>query len=120
MMPKILIVDDQREFQYILELVLTWAGYETVLANNAEEGLTIIYQNCPDLIILDNQMPGMSGSELCQKIKNDPSMRNCRVVLYSTSISQHMNHWKMIGADAALRKPCPTNEILSTVRQLLA
>jgi CheY-like chemotaxis protein len=119
-MKTILIVDDEEGFQTVLEIVLRRAGYQTLLARNGREGLEMIYEYHPDLVILDNHMPEMTGSEVCRRIKGDPSTRDVRAVMYSvTHRFDTPQEWQSIGADAYLAKPSTQLDILRTVRNLL-
>ena len=66
---KILVVDDEREVQEIVEEFLTGRGYEVSVASNGEEALRVIEQEKPDVVLLDIVMPGMSGIETMKRIK---------------------------------------------------
>ena len=66
---KILVVDDEREVQEIVEEFLTGRGYEVSVASNGEEALRAIEQEKPDVVLLDIVMPGMSGIETMKRIK---------------------------------------------------
>ena len=119
-MKTILIVDDEEGFQTVLDIVLRRAGYQTLVARDGKEGLAMIYQHHPDLVILDNHMPEMSGIEVCRKIKDDPRMCDVRAVMYSvTQKFVEPHEWQRIGADAYLPKPSTQLDILRTVRNLL-
>jgi CheY-like chemotaxis protein len=116
----ILIVDDEEGFQTVLEIVLRRAGYQTLTARNGREGLEMVYAHHPDLVILDNHMPEMTGSEVCRKIKDDPRVQDVRAVMYTiTQRFAHADEWQSIGADAYLPKPSTHLDILRTVRNLL-
>jgi two-component system NtrC family sensor kinase len=67
---RILIVDDSRELRtFLAEDILPQLGYETLSAANGQQGLRLIVEEQPDLVLLDLQMPGMSGMDLLREIK---------------------------------------------------
>ena len=78
---KVLIVDDENAVADSLALVFSVAGYDTRVANSAEEAAEIIRQWEPRLVILDVVLPGMNGIEFTIQLKN--SHPGCRVVLFS-------------------------------------
>lgn len=119
-MKTVLIVDDEEGFQIVLDIVLRRAGYQTLIARDGKEGLEMVYQHQPDIVILDHHMPHLSGSEVCRKIKSDPRTRNVRAVMYSVTCKfDDPAQWQAIGADAYLPKPSTQLDILRTVQGLL-
>lgn len=119
-MKTILIVDDEEGFQTVLDIVLRRAGYHTLVAGDGRQGLKMIYQYHPDLVILDNNMPEMSGSEVCRRIKGDPTVSDVRAVMYTvTHRFAEPQDWQTIGVDAYLPKPSTQFDILRTVQNLL-
>ncbi|MCS7072527.1 MAG: response regulator, partial [Anaerolinea sp.] len=85
----ILIVDDEEGFRHILQVVLQRAGHQIVSAADAAEAQAIIRDTRIDLIILDDMMPGMSGSDLCLQIKSDPLLRHIPVLMHSANPKLH-------------------------------
>jgi DNA-binding NtrC family response regulator len=70
MQPKILLVDDDAHVTAALQRVLTPEGYEIISAHSAEEALKILSQKSVDVIVSDEQMPGLSGSEFLTLVRN--------------------------------------------------
>src|SRR5690242_997194 len=66
---KIIIVDDNEEFVNFLGFELENEGYETMIARDGMSGLSMIRRENPDLIILDWEMPNMTGIEICRRIR---------------------------------------------------
>jgi two-component system phosphate regulon response regulator PhoB len=119
-MRTILIVDDEEGFLHILQVVLQRAGFSTVTANNALDAHSVVTNQRPDLIILDDMMPGMSGSELCSQLKNDPSYSHIPIIMHSAGLKIHdKSHVQRIGADAVLPKPSQPRDIVETVRRFV-
>lgn len=66
---KIIIVEDNKDYSFILQTSFKKEGFSIVVAKNGEEGLALIEKEKPDLILLDLQMPVMDGWEMAQKMK---------------------------------------------------
>lgn len=117
----ILIVDDEEGFRHILQVVLQRGGYQTITATNALEARAVIEHERPSLVILDDMMPGMSGSELCIQLKADERTRAMPVIMHSANSKLHDKAYvRQIGADQVLLKPTSPRDILNTVGQFVA
>src|SRR5271169_4696010 len=68
MAQKILVIDDEKLIRWTLEQHLVKEGYDVATAESAEKGLELITEDAPDLILLDNRLPEMSGLELLEKL----------------------------------------------------
>ncbi len=115
-MHTVLIVDDEESFLHIVQVILRRAGYNTLIASSGQEGLELAYSLRPDIIILDDMMPGLSGGEVCMQLKRDPLMRSIPVIMHSAGAKVRSPAYiKQIGADGALYKPALPSEILEAV-----
>ena len=65
----ILVVDDEPQIRRVLRTTLTFRGYELVEASTGEEALELVRKTKPDLILLDVNLPGMSGIETCRELR---------------------------------------------------
>lgn len=119
-MAKILIVDDEPSLRFLVSASLEDEGYELQEAADGQLAYELIQVVKPDLIILDVMMPVMTGYELCNLIKQDPSMRDIIVVML-TAKGQEQDQLasKEVGADYYLRKPFSPLELIDTVNTLL-
>lgn len=81
---KILVIDDSATIRKLVDTHLSGEGYNVVLAATAEQGLTLAEETRPDLIILDHQLPGTTGYEVCQQLLASPELRQIPVVASST------------------------------------
>lgn len=118
--PIVLVVDDEEGFRHILHVVLQRAGYDVVQARDAYEAQKLIQQQFPNLVILDDMMPGMSGSELCVNMKADPALRHIPIVMHSANAKLHNKAFvESLGADGVLLKPCSPRDVISAVAQYL-
>ncbi len=115
-MAVVLIIDDEEGFLHITEVILQRAGYTTLRAVNAVEGLSLAYERCPDVIILDDMMPGLSGSEVCRMLKSDPERQHVPIIMHSAaSRMRNPDHVRAIRADAVLLKPTMPKDLVETV-----
>jgi class 3 adenylate cyclase len=117
---KILVVDDTPQNVKLLADLLTVKGYAVATAANGDEALEKIDGEHLDLVLLDIIMPGLSGYDVCRKIRENPLTTLLPVVLV-TSLDPQQERVKGIeaGADDFLNKPINQAELLARVRSLL-
>jgi two-component system, OmpR family, KDP operon response regulator KdpE len=65
----ILVLDDEPQIRRVLRTTLSGNGYDVILAKDGQEAIEMVIRERPDLILLDVNMPGMSGLEACSKIR---------------------------------------------------
>lgn len=109
---KILIVDDEKMMTDLLSDHLRDCGYDTFVANNSSEAVALL-QKLPDLIILDINMPGMDGLELCKNIRNHIT---CPILFVTARITEQdkINGFQY-GGDDYITKPFSLNELTARV-----
>lgn len=117
---KILIVDDDPELVQLIGYTLYAEGYQTVVAHSGEEALQLVERERPDLIILDVMMPGMSGIEVCDVLREDPETTNLPIIILSarTQVPYRIEGLQA-GADEYLTKPISLKEMVARVDALL-
>lgn len=109
---KILIVDDEKMMTDLLSNHLRDCGYDTFVANNSSEAAALL-QKLPDLIILDINMPGTNGLELCKNIRNHTA---CPILFVTARITEQdkINGFQY-GGDDYITKPFSLNELTARV-----
>ncbi len=114
---QILVIDDDPAVLLLLKRMLVRQGYEVVAASNGEEGIAQALTSHPALIICDWMMPGLSGIEVCHRIKADPKLSTTFFILL-TSLDSVADRVKGLdaGADDFISKPIEQNELQARVR----
>jgi DNA-binding response OmpR family regulator len=120
---KILIVDDEAINLEFFDVMLTKLGFEISKAESGEEALEKMKSDPPDLIILDNIMPGLTGWEVTKKIKNDDEfceIRNVPIIMFSAmdSVEDKIEGYEL-GVDDYITKPFNFSEVLARIRAVL-
>ena len=117
---KVLVVDDTPHNVKLLADLLAVKGYAVATAVNGEEALAKVAADVPDLVLLDVMMPGLSGYDVCRRLRSDPATALLPVVLV-TSLDPQQERVKGIeaGADDFLSKPINQAELFARVRSLL-
>jgi PAS domain S-box-containing protein len=118
--PTILYVDDDQTNRAAFGWILRSAGYDVKEAATGSEALRLVAQQ-PDLVILDVNLPDVSGLEVCKRIKSHPATHSIPVLHLSGVFvrSEDKTHALEEGADAYLTKPVEPREVLATVKALL-
>jgi len=119
--PAILIVDDNPQNLQVLGKILQENKYEIEFAINGEAALVWLKKRQFDLILLDINMPGMNGFEVCRKIRSNPVMNNVPVIFLSADTDREsILKGFEFGAQDYVSKPFDSRELLARVRTHLA
>lgn len=120
MAQKILVVDDEESLALLLCRALRQQGYKTVCANDGDAALSLVYEEMPDLVLLDLMLPKMDGWEICRRVKSDPETRHIPIMMLTARSSpEDAVQGLDLGADDYMRKPFPLDELIARVRALL-
>src|SRR5918911_4581275 len=108
MAQRILVVDDTPQNVKLLADLLAAKGYEVSTAASGEQALESIAKQPPDLVLLDIMMPGISGYDVCRKLRENPATALLPIVL-ATSLDPNQERVKGIEAGAGDFLPKPVN-----------
>ena len=118
---RILIADDEPDIVTSLEFLMRGGDYEVRVALNGEEALRLAESFRPDVVLLDVMMPQRSGFEVCQKIRENPALRDVKIVMLTAKGRDvEKDRGLNLGANAYVTKPFSTKELMNTVRCLLS
>lgn len=117
---KILLVDDHRTVQRLMEAIVRVRGYQLIYAENGQQGITMAREEQPDIILLDVMMPELDGFKVCQYLKENEETRNIPVLfLTARGAEGDLETGRKVGAEGFMTKPVQTMEVLNTIERLL-
>ncbi len=117
---KVLIVEDEELLALVLQYNLEAEGYRVALSRRGDEAEVAISEDPPDLIILDWMLPGLSGIELCRRLRSGKTARSIPIlILTARGEEQDRIRGLTVGADDYVVKPFSVPELLARVRAIL-
>lgn len=116
----VLIIEDEEAIVTLLQYNLEKEGYRVRFADNGDEAFMLIREDKPDIILLDWMLPGMSGVEICSKIREDKKFRDIPIIML-TAKGEEMDRIKglEVGADDYMVKPFSPGELIARMRAVL-
>jgi len=118
--PKVLVVDDEPDMRRYLVSTLT-EEYSVLQAADGESGLTTALEFRPELAVLDLMLPGISGLDLCKKLRAEPKLAGLKILMLTARIDEHSKIEALEqGVDDFLTKPFSTIEVKTRIKNLLA
>jgi CheY-like chemotaxis protein len=115
-MKKILVVDDEQNIRFLYKEELEDLGYQVTVASTAEDAMTKILADKPDIITLDIKMPGMDGIEFMRKLKEEKS--DIPVILCS-AYGRYKQDFRVWASDAYVVKSADLSELKLTIKEIL-
>ena len=117
----ILHIDENETNRYVVGRMLQNAGYQVLEATSGEAGMQVAIAANPDLVILDVQLPGLNGFEVCHQLKSTPATARIPVLYLSATFVEGRDKAQGLdsGADAYLVQPVEPIELVATIRALL-
>jgi putative two-component system response regulator len=114
------VVDDNPGTTRLLQHVLVAAGCRVTIASDGVEALHLLKKEWPDLMLLDLDLPMLSGHEVCRQVKEDPATRLIPIIIITghTADDAKVRSWKL-GADEFLTKPFQCVEVVARCQSLL-
>lgn len=119
---QVVYIEDRQEMIDLVRLILHRKGFEIIGATMGSEGIDLIHQHTPDLILLDLMMPDMDGWEVYQRIKADERTQNIPVIVI-TAKAQTID--KVLGlhiakVDDYISKPFNPQELIESIENVLS
>jgi two-component system phosphate regulon response regulator PhoB len=118
-MTKLLLVEDERPVRDMLKFALAEDAYDIVEAADASEGLAILKDQRPDLILLDWMLPGMSGVDFARRLRRDAASRDIPIILLTARSGEDDKVRGLQEADDYITKPFSTRELRARIRAVL-
>jgi CheY-like chemotaxis protein len=116
----VLIADDEPAMRLLVNTTIESESYQVVEAGDGDEAWALIKKHRPALVLLDIQMPGLSGLEILASIKSDPSLSGVHVILMTArALDADRTTGMAAGADFYLTKPFSPLELLARVQESL-
>ena len=121
-MKSILLIDDDRFVTSLYQGRLQSEGFSVDTANSGKEALDKLSQNCPDVIVLDLNMPGITGAALLKSIRDIPQWQHIPVIVFSSGyIKSLVEEAKQLGVHKFLAKAqCPPKMLITEIKTLLS
>ncbi len=116
----ILVIDDEPYILRALSFLLEREGYLVETACNGEDGLALLQRVNPPLVILDVMLPRLSGYEVCERLKQDPTLADTYVIMLSAK-GQSIDRQRGLlgGADEYLTKPFSPQQLAQRIHTVL-
>jgi adenylate cyclase len=117
---KVLVADDNADNRQLIEDILRGLGHVSIVARDGPEALGRALETLPDLIILDVNMPGMSGFEVCQHLRENPNTAQIPVLMLTALVDvDNRVRGLGLGADDYLTKPFSPRELIARINARL-
>jgi DNA-binding response OmpR family regulator len=117
---RVLIAYDKLKILIPLQFLLERHGYSVMTAQTGEHALELIYQNHPDLVLLDLKLPGIDGHEISETISIHPEYRNINLIVLTAGDSEvEMAKGLALGVDAYFTIPFMEDALMAKVKALL-
>lgn len=120
MKTNILIIDDESAIREMVCLALQQNGFACLEAADAHKAEVRIRETCPDLILLDWMMPGMSGIDLVRRLRRQQQTRDIPIIMLTARVEEdNVIQALSLGADDYITKPFSTRELIARIQSLL-
>jgi twitching motility two-component system response regulator PilH len=120
-MAVVLIIDDSPTELHLFQTMLENAGFDTLVADSGEEGVSVARTARPDCILMDVVMPGMNGFQATRKLTKDPATAAIPVIIITSKDQETDKIWGMRqGAVEYLVKPIVANDLVAMINAVMA
>lgn len=116
---KVLIVDDEKKFTQLMKKYFEKNGFQVEVAYDGLNAGLKAAEFKPNIILLDINLPGLNGLEVCRHLKSNPRTQNTRVLVISASLQYTIEEVNEAGGDGFVKKPVNFQEVLAQCDKLL-
>jgi len=118
--PTILLIEDEEDIAALIKLQAEMSGYRIIIEMDGLNGFRAVEREKPDIVILDIMLPGMSGLDVCRKIKSSPDLKSIPVIIISAKSEElDVILGLELGADDYVTKPFSPKVLFSRIRAVL-
>lgn len=118
-MATVLLIDDFPDALEVWEIYLTAAGFRVLSAGDGVSGLDLARRERPDVVVMDLQMPGLSGTEVARQLRADGETRRIPLIASTGRARMSTEDAREAGFDSLLVKPCDPDDVVAEIRRLL-
>ncbi|MGH8466388.1 MAG: response regulator [Pseudomonas sp.] len=119
-MARIVLIEDSPTERTVMTKMLANAGHEVLEADNAEDGIELVREHLPDVVLMDVVLPGMSGFQATRALSRDEKTKRIPIIIVSTKAMETDKSWGLRqGASAYMVKPPREDELLAQINELL-
>ena len=115
---RVLIAEDNPDLRHIFKVAFTRFDYEVVIAEDGQEALDLLAETKPDLLVLDINMPRVTGLEVLQRVRARPDMKHMKVMIVTGNVIAG-NSPEAEAADLLLIKPVSLYDLIKLAERLL-
>lgn len=114
----VLLVDDFADALEVWEMFLSAAGFTVHTATDGHAGLEMARTLLPDIVVMDLQMPGLSGTEVAQALRADAATRHIPLIAATGHSRTQLSDARASGFDSIVIKPCDPDDLVAEIRRL--
>ncbi len=117
---RVLVIEDEKNIAELVRYNLEREGFQVVVAQNGEEGLRLVEQHHPDLVLLDLLLPRLDGLEVCRRLRQNDATRLLPIIILTAKASEADKVSGLeLGADDYVTKPFSPRELIARIRVAL-
>ncbi|MGH8273087.1 MAG: response regulator [Gammaproteobacteria bacterium] len=115
---KVVVVDDSKTIRRTAEMLLEREGAEVATASDGFEALSVIADNCPDVVFVDVMMPRLDGYQTCALVKGNAKFRSMPIIMLSSKDGLFdIAKGRVVGSEEYVTKPFTRDELISAVKR---
>ena len=118
--PTVLVVDDYLDALHVWDLYLRSVGFHVLIAADGPSALELVHEHRPDVIVLDLELPGLSGFDVARTLRAQPDTRHIPIIAATGySNAAQLDAARQCGIDVIVVKPCDPESLVAEIQRLL-